>query len=294
MVDVVVKGENWTDGTVIRDMELERARCRRNQASEYPPLFLEAISHLHNHGSLTMVVPPALLAAAKPAISPKVPPNATMVYELRIDNSQAPTKGAKAVKREAGHGGRAGMNTMIKIALFDETVTSAPVGRRLWRCISALTASARCYWMRSRFTKPIWCSAASSPGVQSVFVTFFEAQAAGRQTLYFSLRTPEGRHKRTAGTRCALEAGVIYHDTPLQVGAVSGERRAGAAQQWPGRPSCGMNCGCQHRGLSAARTGDRALHDAGDGRTQIARMLDISVKTVSNHKMKAQQDGFRA
>ncbi len=31
-----------------------------------------------------------------------------MIYELRIDNSQAPAKGAQAVKREAGTAGRQG------------------------------------------------------------------------------------------------------------------------------------------------------------------------------------------
>lgn len=38
-----------------------------------------------------MVVPPAL-AYGETGYPPKVPPNATMVYELRIDNSQAPAK----------------------------------------------------------------------------------------------------------------------------------------------------------------------------------------------------------
>ncbi len=105
VVDVVVK-ETLTDGTVIQDMELS-GKVLSQPLSEYPPLFREAISHLHNHGSLTMVVPPAL-AYGETGYPPKVPPNATMIYELRIDNSQAPTKGAQAVKREAGTAGRQG------------------------------------------------------------------------------------------------------------------------------------------------------------------------------------------
>lgn len=105
VVEVVVK-EKLTDGTVIQDMELS-GKVLSQPLSEYPPLFREAIGHLHNHGSLTMVVPPAL-AYGETGYPPKVPPNATMIYELRIDNSQAPAKGAQAVKREAGTAGGQG------------------------------------------------------------------------------------------------------------------------------------------------------------------------------------------
>lgn len=96
IVEVVVK-ETLTDGTVIQDMELS-GKVLAQPLSEYPPLFQEAISHLRNHGSLTMVVPPAL-AYGETGYPPKVPPNATMIYELRIDNSQAPLKNIQPVKR---------------------------------------------------------------------------------------------------------------------------------------------------------------------------------------------------
>jgi len=86
IVDVVVK-EALTDGTVIQDMSLS-GNVLSQPLSAYPPLFREAIGHLKNHGSLTMVVPPAL-AYGEDGYPPKVPPNATMVYELRIDNSKA-------------------------------------------------------------------------------------------------------------------------------------------------------------------------------------------------------------
>nr|WP_313257030.1 FKBP-type peptidyl-prolyl cis-trans isomerase N-terminal domain-containing protein [Serratia bockelmannii] len=105
VVDVVVQ-EKLTDGTVIQDMDLS-GKVLSQPLSEYPPLFREAIGHLHNHGSLTMVVPPAL-AYGETGYPPKVPPNATMVYELRIDNSQAPVKGVQAVKREADTAGEQG------------------------------------------------------------------------------------------------------------------------------------------------------------------------------------------
>ncbi|MEE4408082.1 MULTISPECIES: FKBP-type peptidyl-prolyl cis-trans isomerase N-terminal domain-containing protein [unclassified Serratia (in: enterobacteria)] len=86
MVDVVVK-ETLTDGTVIQDMSLS-GNVLSQPLNAYPPLFREAIGHLKSHGSLTMVVPPAL-AYGDDGYPPKVPPNATMVYELRIDNSKA-------------------------------------------------------------------------------------------------------------------------------------------------------------------------------------------------------------
>lgn len=83
VVDVVVK-ESLTDGTVVQDMDLGGNVLSQN-LSNYPPLFKEAISYIRDHGSLTMVVPPEL-AYGENGYPPKVPPNATMVYEIRIVN----------------------------------------------------------------------------------------------------------------------------------------------------------------------------------------------------------------
>ncbi|HID3605717.1 TPA: FKBP-type peptidyl-prolyl cis-trans isomerase N-terminal domain-containing protein, partial [Serratia marcescens] len=79
-VDIVVK-ESLTDGSVIQDMD-RSGKVMSQPLSAYPPLFREAIGHLKNHGSLTMVVPPAL-AYGETGYAPQIPPNATMVYELR-------------------------------------------------------------------------------------------------------------------------------------------------------------------------------------------------------------------
>ncbi|MEX5715327.1 hypothetical protein IC615_13605 [Serratia ureilytica] len=87
----------------------------------------------------------------------------------------------------------------------------------------------------------------------------------GRKTLYFSLRTPEGRHKRTVGNRCSLEAGVIYHDMPLVSALYQVSAELERRSKWSGRLSCGRNCACQHRGLTLREQRDHALHDAGDG-----------------------------
>lgn len=80
-VDVVVK-ETLTDGLVIQDME-SSGKVLSQSLSAFPPLFREAIGHLKNHGSLTMVVPPEL-AYGEAGYAPQIPPDATMVYELRI------------------------------------------------------------------------------------------------------------------------------------------------------------------------------------------------------------------
>lgn len=81
LVDIVVK-EMLTDGRVIQDMD-RSGKVLSQPLSAYPPLFREAIGHLRNHGSLTMVVPPEL-AYGEAGYAPQIPPNATMVYELRV------------------------------------------------------------------------------------------------------------------------------------------------------------------------------------------------------------------
>lgn len=84
VVNVVVK-EQLTNGSVIQDMELN-GKVLSQPLSAYPPLFREAIGYLQDHGSITMVVPPEL-AYGETGYPPDVPPNATMIYELRIDSS---------------------------------------------------------------------------------------------------------------------------------------------------------------------------------------------------------------
>jgi FKBP-type peptidyl-prolyl cis-trans isomerase FkpA len=81
ILDVVIK-ETLTDGTVIQDMESSGAVLSQ-PLDRFPPLFSEALSQLKNHGTLTLVVPP-MLAYGDKGYPPNVPPNATMVYTLRI------------------------------------------------------------------------------------------------------------------------------------------------------------------------------------------------------------------
>lgn len=54
--------------------------------TRYPPLFRAAIEKLQRHGSITLVVPPAL-AYGKQG-SHRQSPDATMIYTLRIADVQ--------------------------------------------------------------------------------------------------------------------------------------------------------------------------------------------------------------
>ncbi|WP_454878296.1 FKBP-type peptidyl-prolyl cis-trans isomerase N-terminal domain-containing protein [Serratia inhibens] len=86
-VDVVVK-EMLTDGQVIQDMDLNN-KVLSQPLKNYPSLFRSAISHLKNHGVMTLVVPPEL-AYGETGFPPKIPPNAAMVYELRVTDVKIP------------------------------------------------------------------------------------------------------------------------------------------------------------------------------------------------------------
>lgn len=80
-VTIVVK-ESLTDGTVINDMDVSGALVSQ-PLNAYPGLFQSAIRLLKSHGSVTLVVPPALAYGDK-GYPPQVPPGATIVYALRI------------------------------------------------------------------------------------------------------------------------------------------------------------------------------------------------------------------
>jgi len=88
-IDVIVK-ESLTNGVVIEDMDA-KGIVLTQPISAFPPVFREALAKLKNHGSITIVVPPALAYGDK-GYPPKVPPNATMVYELRVSDVYAEPK----------------------------------------------------------------------------------------------------------------------------------------------------------------------------------------------------------
>ena len=88
-IDVIVK-ESLTNGVVIEDMDA-KGIVLTQPISAFPPVFREALAKLKDHGSITIVVPPALAYGDK-GYPPKVPPNATMVYELRISDVYAEPK----------------------------------------------------------------------------------------------------------------------------------------------------------------------------------------------------------
>ena len=85
LVTVVIK-EMLTDGTVINDMEA-KDQALTQKLDAYPAVFREPLKRLQNHGSVTLVVPPEKAYGSK-GLPPKIPPGATMVYSVRIVDSQ--------------------------------------------------------------------------------------------------------------------------------------------------------------------------------------------------------------
>ncbi|EIY5515282.1 FKBP-type peptidyl-prolyl cis-trans isomerase [Salmonella enterica] len=82
IVDVVVT-EKLTDGTVVEDMDA-RGQVISQPLGDYPALFRSALTLMKNHGTVELVVP-SDLAYGDGGYPPKVPPGATMVYTLRVE-----------------------------------------------------------------------------------------------------------------------------------------------------------------------------------------------------------------
>jgi FKBP-type peptidyl-prolyl cis-trans isomerase len=86
IVAIQVK-ESLTNGKVIKDM-ITSDKVLVLPLKNFPPLFSSVIEKLGNKGKLTMVVPPEL-AYGDQGRPPQIPPNSTMVYEIRIVNVEA-------------------------------------------------------------------------------------------------------------------------------------------------------------------------------------------------------------
>ncbi|WP_218067717.1 FKBP-type peptidyl-prolyl cis-trans isomerase N-terminal domain-containing protein [Escherichia coli] len=95
VVDVVVV-EKLTDGTVIEDMDA-RGTVISQPLGEYPPVFRSALLLLKNHGTVTVAAPPEL-AYGDEGYPPKVPPGATMVYTIRVEDVKAENTSADKQK----------------------------------------------------------------------------------------------------------------------------------------------------------------------------------------------------
>ncbi|HFG5342616.1 TPA: FKBP-type peptidyl-prolyl cis-trans isomerase N-terminal domain-containing protein [Salmonella enterica subsp. enterica serovar Javiana] len=101
IVDVVVT-EKLTDGTVVEDMDT-RGQVISQPLGDYPALFRSALTLMKNHGTVELVVP-SDLAYGDGGYPPKVPPGATMVYILRVEDVKpaAEAPGTEGVsKKEA-------------------------------------------------------------------------------------------------------------------------------------------------------------------------------------------------
>lgn len=82
----IVVRESLPDGEVISDM-LSQGTVLTLQFAKFPPLFQGSLALLGNGGEIRIVVPPELAYGEK-GRPPKVPPNETMVYDIKVVNIQ--------------------------------------------------------------------------------------------------------------------------------------------------------------------------------------------------------------
>lgn len=87
-VAVVIR-ESLTNGKVINDM-LEKHSVLSLPLNQFPPLFKSAISHARNHGEIRIVVPPELAYGDKGRL-PDIPPDSTMIYDIKVIDARKPT-----------------------------------------------------------------------------------------------------------------------------------------------------------------------------------------------------------
>lgn len=87
IVSVSVK-ESLIGGEVINDMSAGGTFVEQ-PLNAYSHVFQQAIRMLKSHGSITLVVPPSLAYGDK-GYPPDIPPGATMVYNLRIQDVRKP------------------------------------------------------------------------------------------------------------------------------------------------------------------------------------------------------------
>lgn len=107
VVDVVVE-ETLTDGTVVSDMDATGSQVRQ-PVKAFPPVFSSALKKLRNHGQITLVVPPAL-AYGERGYPPVVPPGATVVYRVRVQDVTV-KQTAKPAKTDAKAKAKPAANT---------------------------------------------------------------------------------------------------------------------------------------------------------------------------------------
>ncbi|ENA4398797.1 FKBP-type peptidyl-prolyl cis-trans isomerase [Escherichia coli] len=76
--------EKLTDGSVIEDMDVNGTVISQ-PLNKYPPVIRYALSLLKNHGTITIALP-SELAYGNDGYLPKIPPGATVIYTIKIED----------------------------------------------------------------------------------------------------------------------------------------------------------------------------------------------------------------
>ncbi|HGM5577378.1 TPA: LuxR C-terminal-related transcriptional regulator [Serratia marcescens] len=199
-------------------------------------------------------------------------------------------------KQKSEKAGDASMNTVVRVAISD-TNRYFSIGLQ-----EVLTRYFNTHGKRTQFID-IQCSKEADlvfhyfpHGVPSCFCHLADARSIEKKILYFSLRDPEKRCYSPNIVRCLMESGVIYHDMSLVaiLHQVSSNLNLDLECKRFDKIRYNVNCICRSHHLTPRENQILRLIFQEMTIKQIAKILAINIKTVSNHKMSVMRKmGFR-
>lgn len=197
-------------------------------------------------------------------------------------------------KQKSEKAGDASMNTVVRVAISD-TNRYFSIGLQ-----EVLTRYFNTHGKRTQFIDIQRSKEADlvfhyfPHGVPSCFCHLADARSIERKVLYFSLRGAKRQRSSPYIARCLLESGVIYHDMSLVTILHQVSTRLERRHEWPARQIPDRNHICLNHCLTPRENEILRLIFQEMTIKQIAKILAINIKTVSNHKMSVMRKmGFR-